>query len=102
MTRPTTTHAQKKVIPLTSPQRPQGALALPDFCTDVACAHDEPHSETDLRDNVDSLVMHITALFEAMTNAEVDSGGLAWLGVDLCKELPRRVDMLDNTHGYFE
>src|SRR6266852_3304942 len=91
----------KKVIPLTSPQKPQAARALPEFCTHVACAHDEPHSATDLRDNVDQLLTHITALFDAMTNAEVDSGGLAWLGVDLCKELARRVHMLDNAHVYF-
>jgi hypothetical protein len=89
----------KKVIPLTSSQKPQGALALPEFCTHVACSHEEPHSETDLRDNVDMLLMQITALFEAMT--EID-GGLAWIGVDLCKELARRVDMLDNAHVYFK
>jgi hypothetical protein len=89
----------KKVIPLTSPQRPQGAPALPEFCTHVACSHEEPHSETDLRDNVDLLLMHIAALFEAI--AEVDNG-LAGLGVDLCKELAERVDMLDNAHVYFK
>jgi hypothetical protein len=92
----------KKVIPLTSPQKPQAARALPEFCTHVACPHEKPHSATDLRDNVDHLITHIMALFEAMTLPEVDAAPLAWIGVDLSAELAHRVNMLDHAHEYFK
>ena len=35
----------------------------------------------------------VTALFEAL---EADNVGLAELGADLCRELARRIDLLDN------
>jgi hypothetical protein len=85
----------KKVIPLTpSPD----VCPLPAFCTHVACAHEQPTNETDLRDNVDTLLSHITTLFEAI--AELN-GGLAWLGIDLCKELAHRIDILDKRKEFF-
>jgi hypothetical protein len=90
--------AKKVILPTPSPDvRP-----LPAFCTHMACAHALPTCETDLRDNVDTLLSHITTLFEAMTTAGGYSGGLAWLGVDLCKELEHRVSMLDCGHTYFK
>ena len=84
------------------PQKPQpepGGNELPDFCTHVACAHDEPEKRTDLRDNVDMLLTHIMALFEALREEDIV---LAGLGADLYSELGRRIDLMYYSHRYFK
>jgi len=52
-----------------------------------------------LRDNVDMLLTHIMALFEALREEDIV---LAGLGADLYSELGRRIDLMYYSHRYFK
>jgi hypothetical protein len=84
------------------PQRLRSGLP---FCSHIAAPCKEPKDAGDLLDNANLLLTQITALFDALFEIlpdETEDPGrpLASLGLDLCKELGRRMELLANAQRY--
>src|SRR5436309_9756793 len=74
---------------------------LPQSCSHMVVSHDTPKSAVDLYDNASLLLETISGLFEVLSDAAPDNDStksVLRLGVDLCAELERRIQLLYRAH----